>query len=285
MAIEESGPAHLRTPGPPPSTAPTSRCADGLGARQDLPQLFQPPSPDPSSPITSGGAIRTVGPWVSLTRTPRASSRSETSPPGADRPGDVHPGPQPAPPHRRHPAGAGQLAQHPVQPLAQPRRPLLVLPVRSIAITLQRHRASQRIRRTSTRARPAGTPPSTAALDTTRRHRHDPAAQRLAQHVHVRHDPLVLCTRRLRPVRPSPDWISSATKRTFRSRVSSRTPGQIAGRRHDHPGLALDRLQQHRHRVLRQRRPHRRQVAVRHDLEPPACTDRSPPAPPDPWRS
>ena len=70
------------------------------------------------------------------------------------------------------------------------------------------------------------------------------------------------------PVRPRPDWISSAMSSTPRSVQSSRARAQVAVGRDDHAGLALDRLDEERHRVVVDRGLERVRVAVRDDLEP-----------------
>ena len=58
-----------------------------------------------------------------------------------------------------------------------------------------------------------------------RGHRHQATAERLAQQVGISGNVLMLKAR-VRPVRPSPDWISSAINRTPCRLVSSRTPAK-----------------------------------------------------------
>ena len=70
-----------------------------------------------------------------------------------------------------------------------------------------------------------------------------------------------------RPVRPRPDWISSAISSTFASVQSARAPLEVAVGRDDHAGLALDRLDQERDRVVVERRLERLEVAERDALE------------------
>ena len=55
----------------------------------------------------------------------------------------------------------------------------------------------------------------------------------------------------VRPVRPSPDWISSAIIRTPGVAADAAHLGEVAGGRHDHARLALDRLEEERDGVVR----------------------------------
>ena len=142
-----------------------------------------------------------------------------------------------------------------------------------------RRRRPAGCRRTSSRARPGCSTPSTSRAADDRGDRHDAAAERLAEDVACRARRPRARRRTCRPVRPSPDWISSAMNSTSRSVHSSRDGRQVARRRHDHAGLALDRLEQHRDRGLVDRRGQRVGVAVRHDRGSPGCTGRSRPAP------
>ena len=69
------------------------------------------------------------------------------------------------------------------------------------------------------------------------------------------------------PVRPRPDWISSATNSTLCAGAELADAAQVAVGRDDHAALALDRLDQHGDGVLVDGRLEGRQVAVRDDDE------------------
>ena len=66
----------------------------------------------------------------------------------------------------------------------------------------------------------------------------------------------------MRPVRPSPVWISSQIRSTLLLAADARALGEIAVRRHDDAAFALHRLDQERRGVGRDRRVQRRGVAV-----------------------
>ena len=65
------------------------------------------------------------------------------------------------------------------------------------------------------------------------------------------------------PVRPTPVWISSSHSRAPCGGGDLAGGGQVAGRRDDDAGLALDRLEHHRRRLVGHRGPQRLDVAVR----------------------
>ena len=180
--------------------------------------------------------------------------------------GHVHPRPQPAPPHRPHRARGGQRPQPAVQVLPELRGAPLELAGAQHRDDLQGHRAGQRVP-AERGAVLAG--PEDAQHRAGRHHRGDrqhPAAQRLAEQVHVRDDALVL--QRERPAgAPQTRLDLVGDEQHPAPRGDLPHPGQVAGRRHQHARLALDRLQQHRHRVVVDRRLQGRQVPVRHDLE------------------
>ena len=146
-----------------------------------------------SAVITRGGASRMVEPWVSLARTPRSISRSQASRPVISAGSMSMPGPQPAAAHRDQ----ALADQQPPAPACS-RSPSSAEPALELAGGQQprpprwRPRRPAGCRRTSSRARRAAARPSTSAGRGHRRHRHDAAAERLAEQVHVRHDALVL---------------------------------------------------------------------------------------------
>ena len=210
-----------------------------------------------SSPsTTSGGASRMRGAVGLLDQhaagqQPLADARVRPSRPGststpAHRPRAAH----------RHEAAADQRAQPRVAAGGQLARPPLVAPRSPSSRTTARpDGGGQRVaaERGAVAARAQHAEHVLGGHH--RRHRHDPAAERLAQHVDVGDHALeVAGERRARSV-PGPDWISSATNSTSVAVHSLADAGQVAGRGHDHPGLALDRLEQHRDGVVVDRRP------------------------------
>ena len=108
--------------------------------------------------------------------------------------------------------------------------------------------------------------------------RHDPAAERLAEHHQVGLRALVLPGERLAG---APEAGLDLVQHEQHVALGAQHPrgGQVAGRRHEHPGLALDRLEQHGDRGLVDRGGQRVDVAVRARSGSPACRGRSRPAP------
>ena len=103
--------------------------------------------------------------------------------------------------------------------------------------------------------------PTTAETGTMR------AAQRLAEQQQVRFDLLVIA-REHAPRAPEPRLDLVGDHEHVRTGTQLPSPAQIAGRRDDHAGLALDRLDEKGHRLVVQRSLERRQVAERDALEP-----------------
>ena len=99
-----------------------------------------------------------------------------------------------------------------------------------------------------------------------RRDRDDPAAERLAQHVDVGDDALELAgERRAGAAQAGLDLVGDEQHVGRGAQLAD--PREVAGRRHDHAGLALDRLEQDRDRVVVDGVPDRVEVAVRDDPE------------------
>ena len=101
---------------------------------------------------------------------------------------------------------------------------------------------------------PGCSTPSTGRA-TTGGDRHDAAAEGLAEQVHVGDHVLVLAGERVAgAAQAGLDLVGDHQDAVRGAELPE--PGQVARRRHDHPGLALDRLEQHRDPV-RARRPRR----------------------------
>ena len=226
---------------------------------------------------------RIVEPCVSLASTPRCHQPLAGLAAGHQRRVDVDAGPQAA--------AATAVTPCPISPFRRVcrRSPSSAArawysPVFSSAITARADRARQRVaaERRAVLARLQHAEHLVRAGD--RGHRHDAAAERLAEDVHVGHDALVL---------DGEVGAGAAEARLDLVGDEQHAPGgghladagQVAGRRHDHAGLALDRLDQHGDGVVVDRGGQRVQVAVGHDLEARACTGRSRRARPDRWRS
>ena len=97
--------------------------------------------------------------------------------------------------------------------------------------------------------------------------RHDPAAERLAEQVHVGPHPVVLAGEGgAGPAQPGLDLIGDHERAVRRAQVPD--GGQVTRRRHHDAGLALDRLDQDAHHVGVHRRGQRGGVPVGHDAEP-----------------
>jgi hypothetical protein len=104
-------------------------------------------------------------------------------------------------------------------------------------------------RRTSSRVRRAGTRPRTCAIGDDGGQRHDPATERLAEDVHVGDDALVLaCERRAGPPETRLDLVGHQQDAALGAELAGRTEVPLG--RHDHAGLALDRLDEERDRVV-----------------------------------
>ena len=185
----------------------------------------RPPSSISSSVITSGGASRIVEPCVSLASTPRATSRSQTSRPL------ISAGSMSTPAHRPRPRTATTPchAAGPIRPRSRSCRTRAELPGPAwnspVAEQLDHRRADRAGERVAAERR--------AVL----------AGLEHAEHVRVRRPPRrpARCRRRApcpartcrgrrprgrrrrsSPVRPRPDWISSAMNSTPRSRCRAR---------------------------------------------------------------
>ncbi len=186
-------------------------------------------------------------------------------PPRAQRGVHVDPRPQAAgaegpdpPAHQRRQA----VAQHD----AQLGRPPLVLARLQQPHHRGAHRRRQRVpaERRAVRARAQHAQHLAPAHH--RGHRHDAAAQRLAQQHQVGGDLLQVHGQRgAGPPQPRLDLVGD--EQAARPPGDLPDPRQVAVVRHDHPRLALHRLQQHRRRRPVHGRLERGQVVVRDDTE------------------
>ena len=195
-----------------------------------------------SSVITSGGASRIVEPWVSLASTPRAAQPLAGLPAGHQRRVDVDAGPQAAAAHRddaladqRRPgrrAGARPSSAERALVLAGGQQP----------DDRAADRAGQRVaaERRAVLARACSTP-STSRSATTAETGTMPPPSALPSRYTSGTTPS-WSQAKVSPVRPRPDWISSAMNSTLRSVHSSpdaRPGSRPAGRaRRPRPGSA-----------------------------------------------
>ena len=192
--------------------------------------------------ITSGGANRSVDPWVSLTRTPRSASRRLSCFPLPSARVDVDTGPQPASAHRDH-AVADQRLQPPMQARSQPGCAFLELTAsqhRHHGVTDRRRKRVAAERRTVL----AGMQhPENVAIGHHRGQRYHAAAQRLAEQIHVGHHvPVVAGKGAAGAGQAGLNFIDDHENVSGRADLAHCR--QVVIRRHDDPGLALDRLQQ-----------------------------------------
>ncbi|BDZ45445.1 hypothetical protein GCM10025866_13540 [Naasia aerilata] len=177
-----------------------------------------------SRSITRGGAKRSVEPWVSFTRMPRSSSARQTARPVASDGSMSTPAHRPAPrtattpvpissrsrPCRCAPSAAARAWNSPVPSIRTTSRPTAA--ASGFPPKVEPCSPGRRTPRTSPRPTTAdtGTIPPPSALPSRYRSGTTPTSS---------HAKVV-------PVRPRPDWISSATKSTFRSSQSARTAGR-----------------------------------------------------------
>lgn len=180
--------------------------------------------------------------------------------------GDVDARPQPAPAYGGHRTPADQQVQLPVQVVAELGGTLLVLAGAQHRDHLQGDRAGQRVAAEGGAVLAGPEHPEHVPVGDDGRDRDHAAAQRLAEDVDVRHDLLVLARERLPgPAQPRLDLVRHEQDVPL-ARELPYAP-QVPGGRHQHPRLALDRLQQHGHGVRRDGRGQRGEVPVRDDLE------------------
>ena len=204
---------------------PLWRCAPQFRGQKSTAPSWSTAQSISSAVTTSGGASRMVAPWVSLTNTPRSSSRSLSSTSGAERGIDVDPGPETdaadgrhAVPDQTHRAVRG--AAHPARrtapgtPRSRAAGPRTCPPPRPAGC---RRRSSRADRDAGRRARRRCRPPPRPARH--RRRAPCPAGRGRARRRRGH-------SRRYVPVRPSPDWISSQISSTRRSVQSSRSLGR-----------------------------------------------------------
>ena len=192
--------------------------------------------------ITSGGANRSVDPWVSLTRTPRSASRRLSCLPAAERGVDVDTRPQSASAHRDH-AVADQCLQPPMQPRPQPGGAFLEL----TSSQHRHHGVTDRRRKgvaAERRAVLAGMQhPENVAIGHHRGQRYHAAAQGLAEQIDVGHHVPVVAGKG-----PAGAGQAGLNFVGDHENVSGRADlayfRQVVIRRHDDAGFALDRLQQ-----------------------------------------
>ncbi len=212
--------------------------------------------------ITSGGATRRVA-WNSLHSTPRSASASDTASAGRAALGDLHAGPQAPAADLGH---AVELAEPGVQVGAEFAGALLELAggqqAHHRAADGARHRVAAERRAVFARLEHA----EHVGPADHRRHREDPAAERLADGVHVRADALVVeRQRRAGAGQARLDLVGDEQRVGVVAELADL--GEVALRRDDHPGLTLDGLQQDGRGVAGDRRAEGLGVAVRDDRE------------------
>ena len=114
---------------------------------------------------------------------------------------------------------------------------------------------------------PGRNTPRTSAIGDDGGQRHDPAAERLAEDVHVGDDALVLAgERRAGPAETRLDLVRHQEDAALGAELAGRTEVPLG--RHDHARLALDRFDEERDRVVIDRGAKRFHISVRDGPEP-----------------